>query len=119
MFCDGPCMRAFHCGVQLSAASDSSEQTSSDQHSSLEEELSDFHCNPLHMPRDLYLKLRDTKDILHCPNCLTGIHQCFKCKREGAAEGHSIAANNKQFAAKLVFRYVRMGLKLLVFASSM
>ena len=99
MFCDGPCMRAFHCGVEVTASSD-------DGHGdSAEESLSDFDCNPLGMPRDLYLKLKDTKDILHCPNCLVGVHQCFKCKEEGVVEYHSKDAKAFQFSTKLVFRW--------------
>ena len=90
MLCDGPCMRAFHCGVTMSNNDD--------------EPLGKISCNPLGMPTDLYLRLKDTKDILHCPNCLTGVHQCFACKQEGVVSTHSEIAGNSQFAAKHVYR---------------
>ena len=93
-------MRAFHCGVEVTTSSDDGDCDSAD------DSLSDFHCNPLGMPRDLYLKLKDTKDILHCPNCLVGVHQCFGCKEEGVVDYNSKDAKNFQFATKLVFRYV-------------
>lgn len=114
MFCDGSCMRAFHCGVEKivpdpqpdasSNSSDSDKEVEESAPRSSPTKLQEFHCNPLDMPLDLYQHLKDTKDTFHCPNCLAGVHQCFKCKQEGVVEAHAADQHNTRFANQLVFR---------------
>ena len=112
MWCDGSCMRAFHCGVEKAAQEDS--MTDSDDSADEAEvshsqpQLQPFHCNPLGMPLDLYQRLKDTKDTFHCPNCLTGVHQCFFCKEEGVVEAHAADPANAPFAKSIVFRCTRL-----------
>ncbi len=102
MWCDGSCMRAFHCGVEKVAANDDKPESDNEADeadaSHSQPELQPFHCNPLHMPLDLYQRLKDTKDTFHCPNCLTGVHQCFKCKQEGVVQAHATDPANTHFA---------------------
>ena len=98
--CDGSCMRSFHYGATVHH--DSDVQLLLDlRWSKTDEQMS---CNPLSMPPDLYLQLKAAKDPLLCPNCLTGIHQCFACKTEGVLEGHAKLKDNSQYAGKPVFR---------------
>ena len=107
MFCDGSCMRAFHCGVEKVALNDCTSGSDQDDESAPDHtrtKLQAFHCNPLDMPLDLYWHLKDTKDTFHCPNCLAGVHQCFKCKQEGVVETHAADSLNARFAKELVFR---------------
>ena len=103
MFCDGPCMRAFHCGVQF-LDEPGSPADAAPQPESSEDLFVPHDCNPLGMPMDLYLKLNNTKDILQCPNCLAGVQQCFKCKKEGLMESALRDSANKKFGNKLVYR---------------
>ena len=104
MFCDGSCMRAVHCGVQhIAPDADGSNSDDSDV-SEQELQLVPSECNPLRMPLDLYQHLKDTKDVFHCPNCLTGVHQCFKCKKEGVEAAHQADPKNRIFAERLVVR---------------
>ncbi|KAL4857102.1 Protein ENHANCED DOWNY MILDEW 2 [Chlorella vulgaris] len=60
--CDGPCMRSFHT------------------------DAGEGKCNVLGLPADM-CKLLSTScsETFLCPNCLAGVHQCFKCKEEGRA----------------------------------
>ncbi|KAL3133843.1 hypothetical protein ABBQ32_008313 [Trebouxia sp. C0010 RCD-2024] len=105
MFCDGSCMRAFHCGIERllgDSASDSEGDALAASPSC--RRLREFRCNPLGMPLDLYQHLKDTKDTFHCPNCLAGVHQCFKCKQEGVVEAHAANPHNARFANEPVFR---------------
>lgn len=107
MFCDGSCMRAFHCDMEKVASDDSTSDSEQDDESAPDHsptKLRAFHCNPLDMPGDLYQHLKDTKDTFHCPNCLAGVHQCFKCKQEGVVEAHVADPLNARFAKELVFR---------------
>lgn len=106
MFCDGSCMRAFHCGVERLSndKSDSDKEGDAPAASHSPTKMQQFHCNPLGMPLDLYQHLKDTKDTFHCPNCLAGVHQCFKCKQEGVVEAHAADPHNARFANQLVFR---------------
>ena len=76
-------MRSFHCGT--------------DEHP---------QCNPMQIPRDVYTHLKNTQDVFLCPNCLTGVHQCFKCKKEGVVIGHDFDAVHPEFPAKAVYRFV-------------
>lgn len=104
-------MRAFHCGIERllgDSASDSEVDASAASPSS--RRLREFRCNPLGMPLDLYQHLKDTKDTFHCPNCLAGVHQCFKCKQEGVVEAHATDPNNARFANEPVFRYIYFNL---------
>lgn len=104
MFCDGSCMRAVHCGVQH-VAPDADGSNSDDSDASEQKlQLVPSECNPLRMPLDLYQHLKDTKDVFHCPNCLTGVHQCFKCKKEGVEAAHQADPKNRIFAERLVVR---------------
>ena len=108
MFCDGSCMRAFHCGVerlQHDSSSDSDMESHDPALADCPTKLQQFPCNPLDMPLDLYQHLKDTKDTFHCPNCLAGVHQCFKCKLEGVVEAHAADPHNTRFANQLVYRY--------------
>lgn len=107
MFCDGSCMRAFHCGVeklQHDSMSDSDMECHEPASADSPTKLQQFPCNPLDMPLDLYQHLKDTKDTFHCPNCLAGVHQCFKCKLEGVVEAHAADPHNTRFANQLVYR---------------
>ncbi|DBA75188.1 TPA: hypothetical protein ACH3X1_010495 [Trebouxia sp. C0004] len=108
MWCDGSCMRAFHCGVEKAAQedtmTDSDDSADEAEVSHPQSQLQPFHCNPLGMPPDLYQRLKDTKDMFHCPNCLTGVHQCFFCKEEGVVEAHVADPANAPFAKSIVFR---------------
>lgn len=108
MWCDGSCMRAFHCGVEKTAQEDSmtdcDDSADEAKVSHSQSQLQPFHCNPLSMPLDLYQRLKDTKDTFHCPNCLTGVHQCFFCKQEGVVEAHAADPANAPFANSVVFR---------------
>ena len=106
MFCDGSCMRAFHCGVELAAPDDSDVEADEQLPIHSTTKLRKLDCNPLDMPLDLYKHLKDTKDTFHCPNCLAGVHQCFKCKQEGVVEAHAADAHNACFAKQLVFRCI-------------
>ena len=111
MWCDGSCMRAFHCGVEKVGKEDEADSVDSADEADVtdaQQQLQPFHCNPLNMPLDLYQRLKDTKDTLHCPNCLTGVHQCFMCKKEGVVEAHAADPANAPFANNLVFRYKRL-----------
>ena len=112
MWCDGSCMRAFHCGVEKAAQEDSTtdcdDSADETEVSHSQSQLQPFHCNPLGMPPDLYQRLKDTKDTFHCPNCLTGVHQCFFCKQEGVVEAHAADHANAPFAKSIVFRYTRL-----------
>lgn len=106
MWCDGSCMRAFHCGM---ASSEDDTPGSDDEGSEAavsisQPQLQPVHCNPLQMPLDLYQRLKDTKDMFYCPNCLTGVHQCFKCKEEGVVEARAADPEIEKFAKRLVFR---------------
>ena len=105
MNCDGPCMRSFHCGVQILDKAESPADDASQPDES-EETLAPHDCNPLGMPQDLYIKLKNTKDILQCPNCLAGVQQCFVCKKEGVVGSVQTDPANKQFGKRLVFRSV-------------
>ena len=107
MFCDGSCMRAFHCGVEKllhESTSDGDEEAHERDPPDSPTKLQAFSCNPLDMPLDLYQHLKDTKDTFHCPNCLAGVHQCFKCKLEGVVETHAADPHNASFANQVVYR---------------
>ena len=107
MFCDGSCMRAFHCGVERllhESTSDDDEKAHEQEPPDSPTKLQAFSCNPLDMPLDLYQHLKDTKDSFHCPNCLAGVHQCFKCKLEGVVETHAADPHNASFAKQVVYR---------------
>ena len=98
-------MRAFHCGVEDAAQDNDDSASDADADAAVSKpRLQYFACNPLDMPQDLYRRLKDTKDTLHCPNCLTGVHQCFKCKQEGVVSAHAAEPANIRFADRLVFR---------------
>ncbi|KAI3425357.1 hypothetical protein D9Q98_009121 [Chlorella vulgaris] len=60
--CDGPCMRSFHT------------------------DAGEGKCNVLGLPADMCELLSTScSETFLCPNCLAGVHQCFKCKEEGRA----------------------------------
>ena len=106
MSCEGSCMRAFHFGVEAD-----------------EGIFADDACNPIAMPTDLAQRLsvslldgafneavrscklrqydrcnvhlQGSSDPFICPNCLSSVHQCFSCKKEGkAASSHPITDQN-------------------------
>lgn len=107
MFCDGSCMRAFHCGVERllhDSTSDKDEEAHEQEPPDSPTKLQAFSCNPLDMPLDLYQHLKDTKDTFHCPNCLAGVHQCFKCKLEGVVETHAADPHTASVASQVVYR---------------
>ena len=102
-------MRAVHCGVQHVHPSENGSDLDDDQDDGeighqQQSKLVASECNPLNMPLDLYQQLKDTKDVFHCPNCLTGVHQCFKCKKEGVEAAHAADPGNKIFANRAVVR---------------
>ncbi|CAD7704649.1 unnamed protein product [Ostreobium quekettii] len=65
LMCDGPCLRGFH----------------------VPEEEDNEDCNPLGVPTDLAKAIMEGHSSFECPNCATGIQQCYSCKEEGPSQG--------------------------------
>ncbi|KAK9794309.1 hypothetical protein WJX73_003070 [Symbiochloris irregularis] len=78
MQCDGGCQRSFHFYVPAPAGRRDED--------ALEHEVTvpDVAiCNPLAMPSELSNACHGDARPWQCPNCFTGVHQCFSCKKEG------------------------------------
>ena len=78
MTCDGRCLRSMHCGVERVYTSPDDEEGTLQPVNGV--------CNPLGIPHDLYYKLTTSSKHFKCPNCVTGVYQCFRCHEEGLAQ---------------------------------
>lgn len=40
-------------------------------------------CNAMNMPQDLHMQMLGSPDPMECPACLSNVHRCFACGKEG------------------------------------